>query len=105
MSLSLWENFIETIAQVLSRALSDQETEQLVGSVSKLQTRLRQISLDNLKRLEEVNGKGRKKICKHKGLCIENCTFGFIRSFIITFGVKYLLGFIPTLLTGKLFKK
>ena len=42
--LSLYENFIEAIAQVLSKALSNEETEKVIKSFSSLQERLRQIS-------------------------------------------------------------
>ena len=42
--LSLYENFIEAIAQVLSKALSNEDTEKVIKSFSSLQERLRQIS-------------------------------------------------------------
>jgi hypothetical protein len=44
-SLSLWENFIESIAQVLSRALTNDDTEKLLSSFETLQERLRQLSV------------------------------------------------------------
>ena len=114
-NLSLWENFIEAIAQILSRALSDNETEKLVGSVGGIPTkaymitliafqkRLREISVENFNKFEK-DAKS-KRFCKHKGSCTDNCLFSILRSFSITFGVKYLLGFVPSLLTGKIFKR
>ena len=44
-SLSLWENFIESIAQVLSKALTNDDTEKLLSSFETLQERLRQLSV------------------------------------------------------------
>lgn len=101
--LSLFENFIEAIAQVLSRALSDKHTETLLGSFSTFQERLRILSVENLKKLDISSG--RQKFCKHDGGCKGNCFRGLIRSFFITFALKYGLGFIPSLLFGKIFKK
>ncbi|KAK6096476.1 hypothetical protein MT418_003308 [Batrachochytrium dendrobatidis] len=103
-SLGLWENFVESIAQVLSQALTDQETEKLVSSFTVLQHRLRQLSADNLHRLES---KGHRKslICKHHGTCTANTVRAFVRAFVVTYGLKYALGFFPALLTGKAFSK
>ncbi|KAJ3254207.1 hypothetical protein HK103_007452 [Boothiomyces macroporosus] len=103
-SLSLWENFIESIAQVLSKALTDKDTEALIVSFNALQERLRQLSVDNLKQLEESKS-GRPKLCKHAGSCTGNCIRGWIRSFAITYALKYALGLVPSILTGKIFKR
>jgi hypothetical protein len=103
-NLSLWENWITILAQLLSRALSTKETEAVVNSFSTFQERLKQISMENLREME-AEGK-EKRLCKHKGNCRSNfLANGFLRSFLITYGAKYALGFIPSLLTGKLFKK
>jgi hypothetical protein len=102
-NLSLWENFIESIAQVLSKALTNDDTEKLIHSFGSLQEKLRQLSVDNLKRLENTTASTR--FCKHKGSCTGNCFRSVLRSFIITFVLKYLLGFVPSLLTGKIAKK
>jgi hypothetical protein len=101
-NLSLWENFIESIAQVLSKALTNDDTEKLINSFGSLQERLRQLSVDNLKRLENSNV---TTFCKHKGSCTGNCARSILRSFVITYILKYLLGFVPSLLTGKILKK
>ncbi|KAI8911714.1 hypothetical protein EDD86DRAFT_188565 [Gorgonomyces haynaldii] len=103
-ALNLWENFIESIAQVLSRALTDKETEKLIVSFQAFQKRLRELSVDNLKRLESIE-KQRSPFCKHGGTCSSNCVGSFIRSFAITYALKYGLGFFPSLLTGTIFKK
>lgn len=101
-SLSLWENFIESIAQVLSRSLSNEDTENIVVSFQAFQQRLRDLSVDNLKRLQEEE-KDRSPFCKHKGRCSTNCTHSLIRSFAISYALKYSLGFFPSILSGKVF--
>ncbi|KAI8902728.1 hypothetical protein BC833DRAFT_654540 [Globomyces pollinis-pini] len=101
--LSLWENFIESIAQVLSRALSTKDTEKVIISFNVLQDRLRQLSVDNLNRLELRSKFPRK--CKHSGTCTGNCIKAVFRSFAITYALKYAMGLIPSLLTGKIFKQ
>jgi hypothetical protein len=101
-SLSLWENFLESIAQVLSKALTTDDTEVLIASFSSLQKRLRQLSLDNLRR---INVEEKTKFCKHKDNCSGNCLRSILRSFAITYVLKYFLGFVPNLLTGKIFKR
>eukprot|EP00842_Homolaphlyctis_polyrhiza_P006051 jgi/Hompol1/6447/HPOL_001712-RA len=101
-SLNLWENFVESIAQVLSQALTDKETEKLVSSFQALQQRLRQLSVENLRRLEQ-QAKEKAYSCKHHGTCVSNTLRAFIRSFVITYALKYALGFFPAVLTGKAF--
>lgn len=104
-NLSLWENFIESIAQVLSKALNDKEAERLASSFNYMQQRLRELSFDNVKRLE-LQSKKANKLCKHSGYsCQGNCLRAFFRSFAITYALKYALGFFPALLTGKAFSK
>jgi hypothetical protein len=104
MASRVWENFIESIAQVLSRALTDKETEKLLSSFDTLQTRLRELSVDNLKRLEDKSS-SKSVFCKHSGTCYSNCISSFIRSFLISFAVKYGFALLPSLTTGKLFRK
>ncbi|KAI8928387.1 hypothetical protein BC831DRAFT_448558 [Entophlyctis helioformis] len=103
-NLSLYENFIESIAHVLSQALTDDETEKLLSSFTALQQRLRQLSTDNLRRLE-AQTRVKKVVCKHPGPCASNALRAVVRSFIITYGLKYALGFVPAILTGKAFKE
>nr|KAJ3405785.1 hypothetical protein HK105_003663 [Polyrhizophydium stewartii] len=102
--MSFLENFIESVAQVLSLALTDKETERLLSSFTALQQRLRELSVDNLRRLEAQSRK-RKLLCKHPGPCAVNATRSFVRSFAITYALKYALGFVPAVLTGKAFIK
>ena len=102
--LNLWENFIESIAQVLSRALTDKETEQLINSFKSIQSKLRQLSSADLQSLE-VASQIKTPYCKHKGSCSSNCLGSFIRSYVISYGLKYALGFFPAVLMGKAFKE
>ncbi|KAL2918890.1 hypothetical protein HK105_201724 [Polyrhizophydium stewartii] len=102
--MSFLENFIESVAQVLSLALTDKETERLLSSFTALQQRLRELSVDNLRRLEAQSRK-RKLLCKHPGPCAVNAGRSFVRTFAITYALKYALGFVPAVLTGKAFTK
>ena len=56
----------------------------------------------NLTKLAE---KKENSMCKHEKTCTENVFIGFLRSFIVSYGIKYGINLIPALLTGKLFKK
>ncbi|KAJ3108994.1 hypothetical protein HK100_003371, partial [Physocladia obscura] len=116
--------FIESIAQVMSRALTDDETGlqkyfqllQFINSVaqsplqksfsrlSELCKRDLRIYPHNLKRLE-VEAKVRRPFCKHKGTCSGNAIRGLIRAFFTLYLVKYGLSFVPALITGQIWKK
>lgn len=41
---SYYENFLESLAQIISRLLTDQETERVISSIRAFQERLKRIS-------------------------------------------------------------
>nr|KAJ3418899.1 hypothetical protein HK105_007688 [Polyrhizophydium stewartii] len=86
--MSFLENFIESVAQVLSLALTDKETERLLSSFTALQQRLRELSVDNLKRLE-AESRERERLCQHPGPCAVNAGRSFVRTFAITYGKAF----------------
>jgi hypothetical protein len=50
--------------------------------------------------------KTKPNLCRHEGkTCAQNCSRGFIKTFTVAFIVKYLIGILPTLLSGRLLKK
>lgn len=95
--------------------------EKVISSWNSFQSRLRELSSENLKRLKlEQNIK--RPFCKHKNVCSLNAIRGFIKTFVTAYAVKYGscfplmyclilfprflgLGFLPALLMGKLFKQ
>ncbi|ORZ14649.1 hypothetical protein BCR42DRAFT_461344 [Absidia repens] len=108
---SYYENFIESLAQIVSKLLTDKETETILTSILSFQERIKRLSSQNLKRLNvELDttthlAEAPTYVCKHEGkTCAQNCTRGFIKAYAVAFSVKYLIGIIPSLLTGKLFK-
>ncbi|CAO3647514.1 unnamed protein product [Cunninghamella blakesleeana] len=104
---SYYENFIESLAQIVSKLLTDKETEAVLSSIRSFQERLKRLSSQNLSRLNlEITKKEPSHYCKHVGkTCTQNCTRGFLKAYVVAFGVKYLIGVLPLLFTGKLFKK
>ncbi|KAJ3204305.1 hypothetical protein HK099_001199, partial [Clydaea vesicula] len=104
LNLSFLENFVESIALILSRGLTDTETEKVLTSWNSFQARLRRLSAENLRKVKEEAVLVRP-YCKHPLGCTQNALRGFIKSFFVCYIVKYGLGFFPALLMGKLFKK
>ncbi|ORY50310.1 hypothetical protein BCR33DRAFT_781068 [Rhizoclosmatium globosum] len=104
MNLDFFENFIESIAQVMSRALTDEETEKLLTSFQTLQSRLKHLSTENLKRLE-AESHALRPYCKHKGSCSGNALRGLVKAFLTLYVVKYGLSFFPALIMGQVWKK
>ncbi|KAI8079853.1 uncharacterized protein BX664DRAFT_367023 [Halteromyces radiatus] len=107
---SYYENFLESLAQIVSKLLTDRETEAVLTSIRSFQERLKRLSSQNLSRLNleltQAQVKQRHYKCQHEGkTCTQNCTRGFIKAYTVAFVVKYLIGVLPLLLTGKLFKK
>ncbi|KAJ3068015.1 hypothetical protein HDU98_008808 [Podochytrium sp. JEL0797] len=96
-------SFIESIAQVMSRALTDEETEKLLTSFRALQSRLKDLSTENLKRLE-AESKAQRPFCKHKGTCSGNAFRGLVKAFLTLYAVKYGLSFVPALITGQVWR-
>ncbi|KAI8344595.1 hypothetical protein BC941DRAFT_341760 [Chlamydoabsidia padenii] len=107
---SYYENFIESLAQIVSKLLTDKETEAVLKSIRSFQERLNRLSSQNLSRLNlEVSAarpSSQPSICKHEGkTCTQNCTRGFIKAYVVAFSVKYLIAILPLLLTGRIFKR
>ncbi|GAB5586108.1 hypothetical protein Unana1_01008 [Umbelopsis nana] len=106
---SYYENFLELLAQILSRAVTTKEQEAILNGLRDFQEKLKRLSSQNLRRLQlEISEKEAQShtLCKHEGkTCAQNCTRGFIRAFAMSFVVKYLVGILPALLMGKVFKK
>ncbi|KAF9431994.1 hypothetical protein BGZ76_011442 [Entomortierella beljakovae] len=104
---STWENFLEAIAGLLSKALTDKETEKVIAGFNNFQQRLQRLSSQNLLRLnlEITSREKRVNKCKHEGkTCTQNVTRGFVKTWFTAYIIKYLLGVVPALLTGKAFK-
>ncbi|KAF8936010.1 hypothetical protein EDD21DRAFT_375389 [Dissophora ornata] len=102
-----WENFLETIAGLLSKALTDKETEKVIAGFNNFQQRLQRLSSHNLQRLNLEITHSAKPVdkCKHEGkTCSQNVTRGFFKTWVIAYVLKYLIGVLPALLTGKVFK-
>ncbi|KAI9478152.1 MAG: hypothetical protein EXX96DRAFT_595606 [Benjaminiella poitrasii] len=106
---SYYENFLESLAQIVSKLLTDQETERVLSSIRSFQEKLKRLSSQNLSRLNlEISAAEKIKPhqCRHEGkTCTQNCTRGFIKTFTVAFIVKYLIGILPTLLSGKILKR
>ncbi|KAI7895218.1 uncharacterized protein EV154DRAFT_536276 [Mucor mucedo] len=106
---SYYENFLESLAQIVSKLLTDQETEKVLLSIRSFQEKLKHLSSQNLNRLNmEISASEKKDphLCRHEGKsCAQNCTRGFIKTFVVAFAVKYLIGILPTLLTGNILKR
>ncbi|KAI9271983.1 hypothetical protein BY458DRAFT_533404 [Sporodiniella umbellata] len=109
LPLSYYENFLESLAQIVSKLLTDRETETVLSSIRTFQEKLRQLSSRNLQRLNleiTASEKGQSSRCKHTDkTCAQNCTRGFVRTFAVAYSIKYVIGILPSLLTGKIFKK
>ena len=62
----------------------------------------------NLQRLHLKITENEKRVskCKHEGKsCKQNVTRGFFKTWMIAYLVKYAIGVLPALLTGKAMKK
>ncbi|KAG0220484.1 hypothetical protein BGX31_010982 [Mortierella sp. GBA43] len=102
-----WENFLEAIAALMSKALTDKETEKVIAGFNNFQQRLQRLSSHNLQRLNLEITQREKRVnkCKHEGkTCTQNVTRGFVKTWVIAYVVKYLLGVLPAVLTGKVLK-
>ncbi|KAG0330207.1 hypothetical protein BGZ99_007068 [Dissophora globulifera] len=102
-----WENFLEAIAALMSKALTDKETEKVIAGFNNFQQRLQRLSSHNLQRLnlEITQTAKRANKCKHEGkTCTQNVTRGFFKTWMIAYVVKYLISVLPAVLTGKAFK-
>ena len=99
----LWENFLESIAQVLSRILTDEETEGVLASVSQFGDRLQKINERLRKELGDDELQKALKLCSHKYSCTSHGTRGWIKAFLAGLILKYAMDGIPMILSGKFF--
>ncbi|KAI8990908.1 hypothetical protein BDF20DRAFT_841447 [Mycotypha africana] len=106
---SYYENFIESLAQIVSKLLTDRETEAVLSSIRSFQEKLNRLSSQNLRRLHldiTASAESKPNLCQHQGkTCTQNCTRAFLKTFTVAFAVKYLIGILPALLSGKLLKR
>lgn len=100
VTTSAWEIFVEKIAEVLAYSLDTKETELIINSVNSFSSKVRELSSNNLKSLEQLARE--RPFCRHKGRCRQNCMRGFIHSFTAAYGVKYAVAVIQGLFNGKL---
>ncbi|KAF9100730.1 hypothetical protein BGX27_000269 [Mortierella sp. AM989] len=103
-----WENFLEAIAALMSKALTNKETENVIAGFNNFQQRLQRLSSQNLLRMNLEITASEKRInkCQHEGkTCTQNVTRGFFKTWLITYVVKYLIGVLPAILTGKILKR
>lgn len=103
-----WDNFLEKIVQFTSMLLTDAETERIVKSLPK-EAKLTHIiiksrSSENMHKLLR-DAKEKKPLCKHVQGCRHNAIRGALRTFIAAYLIKYLVSIVPSLLTGKVFKR
>ncbi|CDS09533.1 hypothetical protein LRAMOSA10893 [Lichtheimia ramosa] len=110
--VSYYENFLESLARIVSKLLTDRETEAVLSSIRSFQDKLHRMSSQNLLRLqmEATSQDNPQKAppyqCKHQGkTCSQNCTRGFLKAFAVGFSIKYLIAILPALLTGRVFKR
>ncbi|KAG0307448.1 hypothetical protein BGZ98_000238 [Dissophora globulifera] len=102
-----WENFLEAIAALISKFLTDKETEKVIGGFNNFQQRLQRLSSHNLQKLnlELTQSKKRASKCNHEGkTCSQNVTRGFVKTWLVAYLVKYVIGVLPAILTGKILK-
>ncbi|KAF9436470.1 hypothetical protein BGZ76_003901 [Entomortierella beljakovae] len=102
-----YENFLEAIASLLSKFLTDKETDQFINGFNNFQQRLKRQSSQNLQRLNLEISQSNENVskCKHEGKsCSQNVTRGFLKTWLVSYLVKYAIAVLPALLTGKLAK-
>ncbi|KAF9953389.1 hypothetical protein BGZ70_000263 [Mortierella alpina] len=102
-----WENFLEAIAALISKALTNKETEKVIAGFGNFQQRLQRLSSHNLQRLNLEITESAKRVnrCKHEGkTCSQNVTRGFLKTWVVAYLAKYLIAVLPALLKGKVFK-
>ncbi|KAJ1730160.1 hypothetical protein LPJ61_003168 [Coemansia biformis] len=99
----LLNSFIEIAATITSYALTDKEKESVVDGFRQLNKRLDRFgSSSSLRQLaiESQNRRSRTARCKHEATsCSQNSARGFVKAFLVGFGVKYGLSTAPHLLT------
>ncbi|KAJ2726758.1 hypothetical protein GGI07_000269 [Coemansia sp. Benny D115] len=108
-STYLLDSFIEAIARITSYALTDREKESVVQGFRQFHQRLERISssasLRHMALESKRISKHQEAKCQHTGkTCTQNCTRGFLKTFVIGYLVKYGLDIVPHLVSLRLFK-
>ncbi|KAI9030784.1 hypothetical protein CLU79DRAFT_731467 [Phycomyces nitens] len=115
LPVAYYENFLESIAQIVSKLLADKEAEAMLKSLQSLEENVRRLSSKSLSKLGIEfttldNSRSEKmlgtKLCKHKGTtCTQNSFRAFTKAFGVAFIVKYLVGLSQAILSGDLLKR
>ncbi|KAJ1809526.1 hypothetical protein LPJ75_004373 [Coemansia sp. RSA 2598] len=104
----LLDSFIEAIARLTSYALTDREKESVVRGFRQFHQRLERISSSASLRQLAIESKHKKHSveCQHAGkTCVQNCTRGFIKAFIVGYAVKCGVDLVPHIISLRLFSK
>ncbi|KAL0088045.1 hypothetical protein J3Q64DRAFT_1723811 [Phycomyces blakesleeanus] len=115
LPVAYYENFLESIAQIVSKLLADKEAEAMLKSLQSLEENVRRLSSKSLSKLGIEfttldNSRSEKmlgtKLCKHKGsTCTQNSFRAFTKAFGVAFIVKYLVGLSQAILSGDLLRR
>ncbi|KAJ2609914.1 hypothetical protein H4S08_003844, partial [Coemansia sp. RSA 1365] len=105
----LLSTFAEFAARITSHALTDKEKESVVQGFRQFHKRLERFNTDaSFKRLafDSQNLHKSSLKCQHKDTsCWQNSFRGFIKAYIVGFGVKYGLSIVPHLLSLRAFRR
>ncbi|KAJ2634325.1 hypothetical protein GGF40_004270 [Coemansia sp. RSA 1286] len=104
----LLDSFIEAIARLTSYALTDREKESVVRGFRQFHQRLERISSSASLRQLAIESKRKKHNveCQHVGkTCVQNCTRGFIKAFVVGYAVKCGIDVVPHIVSLRLFSK
>jgi hypothetical protein len=93
--MSSYEVFLEKIAELLASTLTDQETQYVLSGVRMFADRIKHHSTPT------PTFPTKTPFCLHEASCRQNAIRGFLRTFSAAFGVKYLVGLVQALLTGR----
>lgn len=107
MNNNPWALFTEKLAEITSKLLTDDETDRVLSRLpaeNSFAQHLKKHSSTNLARLLQEAARHRPH-CKHKGTCTHNALRGLIKTFVVGFGVKYVVSILPAVLTGRAFRK
>ncbi|KAG0330909.1 hypothetical protein BG004_001907 [Podila humilis] len=97
-----WDTAVFSLSMGLIMSVYQSCPEALSAIYFKALTRIH--NLDQLN-LQLTQTEERASKCQHEGkTCTQNVTRGFLKTWVIAYLVKYAIGLLPALLSGKLFK-
>ncbi|KNE70699.1 hypothetical protein AMAG_15454 [Allomyces macrogynus ATCC 38327] len=119
---AFYQNFLELLAQLLSLCLTDEETEKIAKSLRHFHATIQRVSSRASLRpswhspspvpctADDAPSPTPRAVpealrCRHQGTCVQNATRGWLRSLAVAYGVKWLVGTLPSILMGKVFQK